>query len=124
MKRINELIKQDELMKAQISVEFLLNFLLMLALISILVTAFSHLLVSAKIHSAKILKKAELEEFVRTIDLSLTIRNARFSMHGKYSITDINNESVVVGKISDEEQIQSFSIYRIDNNNDNNGEPI
>ncbi len=109
-------------MKAQISVEFLLNFLLMLALISVLITAFSHLFVSAKIHSARILEKTKLEEFTRFLDVSATICNEKFSTNtitDKYSIEDVDNEGVVISEINGKE-IRSFSIYRIDNN----GEPI
>lgn len=106
--------------KAQVSVEFLLNFLLMLALISILLSAFAHLLSAAKLSSAKAYEKAKIEEFARTLDVSAAISHERFAISGNYSIGDVDDSGVIIGESGDG-QVLGYSIYRM---GVMNGEPV
>lgn len=106
-------------MKAQISIEFLLNFLIMLSLISVLLISFSNLLSASRFHSEKILEKAKIEEFVRVLDISEVVQREVFSAFGNYSVYDINNNSVIIKEIGGE-QIRGYTIYGIGSDD---GEP-
>lgn len=107
-------------MKAQVSVEFLLNFLLMLALVSTLLLSLSHLLSASTLHSEKILEKAKIEEFARTLDAGEAMQKEKFAAFGNYSIGDIDNQGVIVREIGGE-QILGYTIYGMGGND---GEPV
>lgn len=102
-------------MKAQASVEMLLNFLAMLAIISLLIAALSHLLSASKIHDAGMMEKARIEEFARTLDTAESMRLERFTAPPNYSIGEIGGEGVIVREREGQE-ILGYTIYGIGGN--------
>lgn len=103
-------------MRAQVSIEFLFNFLAMLALLSILIVVLSHFLSAAKFHEQKLMEKTEMEEFARMLDLAETMKREKF--YNVYPISDVSAEGVIVGT---ETQVRSYTIYGF---GDNYAEPI
>ncbi len=106
--------------KAQVSVEFLLDFLLLLALVSVLLAALSHFLSASKIHSEKILEKAKIEGFARTLDVAEAMRGEKFLVSGNYSAGDVDREGAIAVE-KDGERIYGYTIYGI---GENDGEAI
>ncbi|MFA5077318.1 MAG: hypothetical protein WC488_02735 [Candidatus Micrarchaeia archaeon] len=107
-------------MKAQISVELLFNFLFMLILVSAILAAFSTLSSEAKAHGARVLEKAKIEGFARTLDKSEIIHQDRFAISGNYSIGDISAEGALVGE-SEGGKVFGYTIYGIGGSD---GEPV
>lgn len=107
-------------MKAQLAVEFLFNFLAFLALISILLAAFSHFLAASKIFASIMLEKARVEEFARTLDLSESIRHEKFFSDSNYSISSGENETCLITETNDS-GIRAYTIYGI---GEDYGEPV
>ncbi len=106
--------------RAQVSVEFLLDFLLVLALISVLLGSLSHFLSSAKAHSEAVLEKARIEGVARSLDGLETAKGARIRVPGGYSMGDGGNGGVLVGGAG-WETIYGYTIYGMGGGN---GEPV
>ena len=107
-------------MKAQISIEMLFNFLFMLVLVSTILAAFSALSSEAKAHGAKVLEKARIEQFARTLDESESMHGERFAISGNYSIGDVDAQGAIVGE-SEGGKVFGYTVYGIGGND---GEPI
>lgn len=107
-------------MKAQASVEFLFNFLAMLAVLSILLAGLSGYLSAAESHRDAVYEKAKIEEFARALDAAECMRNARFLSEGNYSAGSIDYEGAITGEAGGQ-AITGYTIYGMGGNH---GEPI
>ncbi len=105
-------------MKAQASSEFLLNFLLMLSLISILLASFQPLISASKSFSSAVSEKAENEQFARTLDAAESILHERFVYSTNSSLKSETGSSYVQEAGTD---ARGYTIYGIGGDY---GEPV
>lgn len=104
-------------MKAQASVEFLLNFLLFLFLISALLAALSGLSSASEHFSSGIMEKMRMEEFARTLDISETIQHEKFLLPTDREISPFEDGILA----EDENGSKARAIYGF---GENHGEPV
>jgi len=103
--------------KAQVSIEFLLNFLVLLVLLSVLLAALAHLFSSVKAHGEKVLEKARIEEFARTLDAANSMHLIRFFSTGNYTAGNVGAQGAIAGANG---EIYGYTIYGIGED----GEPV
>lgn len=100
--------------------EFMLNFLAMLAALSIILAALSGYFSAAKSHSSAVYEKAKIEQFARALDEAECVRNCRFISQSNYSAGSVDYEGAITGKGGGVD-ITAYTIYGIGGNH---GEPI
>lgn len=97
-------------MKAQVSIEFLFNFLALLVLVSVLLAALSHLISAAKISEWKMREKADIEQFARVLDGGAAIAHEKFYAEGNYSVGDVDYEGAITAE-KNGEKVLGYTIY-------------
>ena len=101
-------------MKAQLSIEFLIGYAIMLVLISLLLSSLVLVLSSSKSFGAKISQKTEVESFARSLDALETCFHANFQNPGGFVLAGNGTQmSVELEYISGQESRSAvaYTIY-------------